>query len=489
MRGFIFVATVVSLGIVRAAMGQVIDVGDRAQFFIDHKFIAESHGITLQMNPPVKMGPVLSSDKPWESGEIGFCVSVVQDGGEYKMWYLAHDRADHFCQCYARSSDGRTWEKPELGLIEYEGSKNNNIVLEGAVETTVFLDPVAPPEQRFKAVSAMYWPDPQKAGLYIWTSADGLHWTLSPNRVLPLSPDTANQAFYDTRLKKYAANIRVWDPLRKVGRVEMDNILEPWPFQPLEKPYYIWGEDKIAVPSREVPIVFGYDDADPPNSDHYNAACIQYPWADDAYFMFPSPYRHFPEPPVGKWGNDGYLDIQMAASRDGVHWDRLSREPYVPMGLDGSLDSSQMYMAVGIVRNGDTLYQFYGGFKSTHGQLGVPASGTIHRLEQRLDGFVSANAGNEGGDLTTPAINFTGRRLLLNMNASAMGTCKVALLDTDGKEIPGFGIADCDELGANSLAREVTWKGNNDLSAWAEKPVRLKVIMRSMKLYSFRFTA
>lgn len=466
----------------------VINAGGRTQLFIDSRFIAESDNISLRMNPPVKMGAVILPDKPWESGELGFCVSVVQFEGEYKMWYLARDKANNYCQCFARSQDGRIWEKPELGLIEYQGSKNNNIVLTGAVETTVFLDPVAPPEQRFKAVSAMYWPDPQKAGLYIWNSPDGLHWMQSPTRVFPLLPDTANQAFYDTRLKKYVANIRVWDPLRKVGRVEMDNILEPWPFTPLEKPFFIWGEDKVPVPSKEVPIVFSYDEKDPPPSDHYNAACIQYPWAEDAYFMFPSLYRHFPEPPVGKFGNDGFLDIQMAVSRDGVNWTRPSRAPYVPMGLEGTLDSSQLYMGIGVVRNGDALYQYYGGYKSTHGQLGVEGGGSIQRLEQRLDGFMFVEAPLKGGTLTTPIITFSGNRLLLNIDGSASGTGKVALLDATGNEIAGFSLAECDEFGANSLSREVSWKGNSDLSAWADKPVRIKFAMKAMKLFSFRFS-
>lgn len=466
-----------------------IDIGDRTQLFIDSRFIAESENIELCMNPPVKAGSAILPDRPWESGDIGFCVSVVQYDGEYKMWYLARDAANNYCQCFARSRDGRTWEKPDLGLIEYQGAKNNNIVLTGAMETTVFVDPAAPPEQRFKALSAMYWPDPQKAGLYVWNSPDGLNWTQSPTRVFPLLPDTANQAFYDTRLKKYVANIRVWDPLRKVGRVEMDNILDPWPFTPLEKPYYIWGEDKIPVSSREVPIVFSYDEQDPPQSDHYNAACIQYPWADDAYFMFPSLYRHFPEPPVGKYGNDGYLDIQMAVSRDGVNWARPSRKPYVPMGLDGALDASQLYMGIGIVRNGDTLYQYYGGYQSTHGQTGVQGIGSIHRLEQRLDGFMCVDTPQQGGTFTTPPLVFSGRRLLLNIDGSAAGTGQVALLDDTGKETPGFSLAECDAFAANSLSREVTWKGGSDLSAWAGKPVRLKFVMKAMKLYAFRFAA
>ena len=471
------------------ALNTVLDVGDRTQLFMDSRFIAESNNISFGMNPPVKAGAVILPDKPWESGDIGFCVSVVHHEGEYMMWYLARDTASNYCQCFARSRDGRTWEKPELGLIDYQGTKSNNIVLTGAMETTVFMDPVAPPEQRFKAVSAMYWPDPQKAGLYLWTSPDGLNWTHSPVRVFPLLPDTANQAFYDTRLKKYVANIRVWDPLRKIGRVEMDNILEPWPHVPLEKPYYIWGEDKIPVSSREVPVVLGCDEKDPPESDLYNAACIQYPWADDAYFMFPSLYRHFPEPPVGKFGNDGYLEIHLAVSRDGANWTRPSREPYVPLGLEGALDASQAYMGVGIVRNGDALYQYYGGYKTTHGETGVQGIGSIQRLEQRPDGFMYVEAPQEGGTFTTPALIFSGRRLLLNLDGSAGGTGRVALLDGAGNEIAGFTLSDCDELGANSLAREIAWKGISDVSAWAGKPVRLLFALKAMKLFSFRFAA
>lgn len=463
------------------------DVGDRTQLFIDNRYMAESDNIALKVNPPVKAGPAILPDRPWESGDIGFCVSVIWYEGEYKMWYLARDKASIYNQCFARSQDGRAWEKPELGLVDYQGSRNNNIVLTGAMETTVFLDPMAPPEQRFKAVSAMYWPDPQKAGLYIWTSPDGLHWTNAPERVFPLLPDTANQAFYDTRLKKYVANIRVWDPLRKIGRVEMDNIMEPWPFTPVEKPYFIWGEDKIPVSSREVPIVLGYDEYDPPESDLYNPACIQYPWADEAYFMFPSLYRHFPEPPVGKYGNDGYLDIHIAVSRDGVNWTRPSREPYVSLGPEGSLDASQLYMGIGCVRNEDTLYQYYGGYKATHGETGVEGGGSIQRLEQRPDGFMYVEAPLEGGTFTTPPIVFSGRRLLLNVDGSARGTGRVGLLSGDGNAIAGYGLEDCGELGANSLSREVTWKGAGDLSALAGKPLRLRVELNAMRFFSFRF--
>ena len=126
-------------------------------------------------------------------------------------------------------------------------------------------------------------------------------------------------------------------PLAQGWADETDDITKPWPIKQIEKPKYMWGKDKIPVASSEVPTVFGYDEHDPRISDHYNAACVEYPWADRAYFMFPSHYRHFPKPPVGKYDNDGLLDIQMAVSRDGVEWGGCRGTVFVA-GHDDEID-------------------------------------------------------------------------------------------------------------------------------------------------------
>ena len=76
---------------------------------------------------------------------------------------------------------------------------------------------------------------------------------------------------------------------------------------------------------------------------------------------------------------------------------------------------------------------------------------------------------------------------MLNLNASAMGACQVALQDAAGKDVAGFAAADCEVLRGNAVAKTVTWKGSSDVSALAGKPVRLRFAMRAMKLFAFQF--
>lgn len=467
-----------------------IDCGDRKQLFIDRGLFADSRDIALRMNPPVKRGIALLAERPWEK-EIGFCVSIVDDGEEAKMWYLAQGAGNVLC--YAVSRDGIVWEKPSLGLFEHHGTRDNNIVMPGVIETMVFLDPSAPPESRFKAIAQRYWPDPDKGGFYVHTSPDGIHWKVSEQRVLPIAADSANQAFYDPRLGKYVVYVRAWvrrdvdkggEGLgrRRIGRIELDDVTVPWPVQMIEKPYHIWGEAKIPVLSSEVPTVFGYDEDDPARSDHYHPAAVLYSWADNAYFMFPSAYRH----------PTGLLDTQMAVSRDGVTWTRPSREPYVSLGTAEELDSGSIYMAAGIVRRGGRIFQYYGGYRGTHLWGSVDPKpdeplAHIYRVEQRLDGFVSADAGPAGGEFTTPPLTFSGTRLVLNFNASAMGACKVEILDEEGQACPGFSLGECDELNGNYLERAVSWVGQTDLSSLHGRAVRLRFVMRACKLFAFQF--
>lgn len=49
----------------------------------------------------------------------------------YTMWRSEQENRYTYWNCYATSKDGIVWEKPELDIVEYEGSKKNNIVMTG----------------------------------------------------------------------------------------------------------------------------------------------------------------------------------------------------------------------------------------------------------------------------------------------------------------------------------------------------------------------
>jgi len=111
----------------------------------------------------------------------------------------------------------------------------------------------------------------------------------------------------------------------------------------------------------------------------------------------------------------------------------------------------------------------------------------IWQAKQRLDGFVSVDAGSDDGWLVTPPIAFEGSRLQLNIDCGAMGEAWVELQDEAGKPLPGYAFEDAVSVDRNGVAQEVWWQTGPDVGSLSGRPVRLKLRMRSAKLYAFQF--
>jgi len=450
-----------------------VKVGSQKQLLVDDFFIQESEGITLTMNPPRKdSNPCIVGDRPWESHRVCGYNSVMEDEGIYKMWYDAIANDGSRWLCYATSQDGIQWNKPKLGLVEFDGNKENNILFppekRGHEPSCVFIDqnPACPPEEKYKMVCSYHGPGGN--GTYVFYSADGLRWNPISDRPSFRSSDTGNICFWDERIGRYVAYIRMWSPMRMVGRCEFDDLSD-------------WGKEKL---------VFPYDELDPPDMDFYTNAAIKYPFAEDVYLIFPSAYFHYPEPPVGKYSNDGPVDIQLATSRDGIHWTRVDRRPFVSLGIKGEWDDSAVYMTTGLIRNGAEIWMYYGGYDFTHGSYNIAEDkfkGGIGRLTLRLDGYVSADAEYTGGNLTTVPIVFSGKQLNLNIQTSVAGSAQVEILAGNGKTVPGFSLNDADVIKGNFIDKTVTWQGDADVSSLAGKPIQLRFVMRDAKLYAFQF--
>jgi hypothetical protein len=476
-----------------AADFAVIDVGSQRQLIFDGKFADESEGMSIVVNPPKKLGPVLRADHDWEDFRLTSYFTVVQDGEIARMYYscFSEDQwsfadaettwRDYAFLCYAESKDGLTWQKPELGIVEYNGSKANNILARSIVDGTVFIDPSDRPSRRYKMLHTV---GPHSGGLRISTSTDGIHFELSDKTVAEWGPDSQQNMFFDPRAGKYVAYLRARSEmgipevelgdLRSVVRVELDEVGD-------------WS-------GTHAQIVLAPDDDDPPEVDFYTNACVKYPWAEESYFMFPALYHHF----APQYGNDGLLDIAIAASRDGVRWHRPDRHPYVSLGENGDWDSMFEMMGVGLVRKGDKVLQYYCGVDFGHGGTRKESQfeklaanrrrwGAIGALEQRLDGFYSADADYAGGWLTTPPIVFDGGQLEVNINTSSAGSVRIEIRDAKNQPIEGFGLEDADVIMTNDVHHRVTWHGNPDVSRLAGRSVRIHFSMRSAKLFAFQF--
>ena len=469
-----------------------LELGNRRQLLFDDRLVASKQGFAVTPNQAVRTeSPVIEPEAPWEEGGI-HVESVLAHDGLFRLWYRAYgeDRVSRLC--YAASTDGIHWQRSDLGLFEYRGSKQNNIVLLNI--GNVFFDPSAPEERRFKMIcdrgkyaypsaydggARFRYLDPPPAtwhysGIGGAYSPDGIHWTFTGKEsIMPWYTDTMNVAFWDERIRKYVAYVR-WNEYLRVkdgvlrGSFDYRAIArsESEDFENFPLP------EKILEPDFDHP-----EDEDLWGGGLYDSAAIQYPFAQDAYFIFPAAFHH---------GSDT-LDIQLGASRDGIRFTRW-REPFVRLGRQGSFDSRMLYMGRGMLSMGDELWMYYSGFDQFHDQGKVEDyRSAIGRVRIRRDGFVSQDAPGSGGTLTTHSFDLKGRSLEVNMDASSRGWLKVEILDREQQPVPGFDEPSADRLYGNDVHQRVTWNGQDDLSSLAGRSIRLRFSGRSVKLYAFQF--
>ena len=201
-----------------SSVGTVIDVGSKKQLFIDDLFVASWNGVRLTVNPPHKTRErnlVPDPDRPWEALRVAYPCTVMEDRGKYRMWYDAmydrqpEDQLPYRLVCYAESDDGIDWRKPIVGAYAFRGSKRNNISIPTA-PGSVFIDPNAPPEERYKYFGrnrvAMLEDRVAGAGSWIYASADGLSFKPLYGRPATRQiSDTHDVAFWDPAIGRYVA--------------------------------------------------------------------------------------------------------------------------------------------------------------------------------------------------------------------------------------------------------------------------------------------
>ena len=481
------------------APGDAIPIGSRLELMVDDALVERlSPEARLTLHHPVPQEVVLTFDQPWEGSGCNY-VSVFPDGNRFRMYYhgwqlsvspgkvdLPHD----LVLCLAESADGIHWEKPELGLVEYQSSARNNIVLGVGMldgvpidpgHGAVFVDenPECPPDARYKAI-VVSW---ELKGLIPLGSPDGLHWRpLAKEPVVTEGAfDSQNLAFWDPVLGAYRAYWRVFDEGRRDIVTATSPDLLHWsestplayPGVPAEqlytnqvKPYHRAPHVLIGFPTRYVERGWSPSMEALPELEHRRLRSS----ASDRYGM-------------------ALTEGLLMTSRDG-HTFRRWGEAFLRPGPEraGTWAYGHQYLGWHVIETPSAL-------TGAPNELSLFAtesywtgtSSLLRRYTLRTDGFVSLNAPLSGGEFVTRPLTFEGCRLLLNFATSAAGALRVEVQDAAGAPLPGFALEECCHTFGDSLERPVVWKGGSDLGALAGRPVRLRVVLKDADLYAFRF--
>ncbi len=515
-------------------------VGTQKQFFVDDFIIEEMDGLRRVLNQPVKYegNPVLHCDQPWEQGlRTSQYGSVIYDTeqGLFKMWYgvRSYDEIENAAaSAYATSEDGVVWTKPQLGLVEFRGSRSNNVIFQSDPPTKedaerdpsmrkayensqrsmldglcVMKDPVEKdPAKKYKMLcrgspALAYF---MVNGAY---SPDGIHWTpYEDNPIIPLRSDTENNVFWDTRIDRYVVLVRMFAAFGEVD--PSSNPTKPGNLRIVGRSQ---SRDFVNWTPAEVVLIPDAKDRETGGTFH-DMEVLQY---EGVYFGFlginrkykirsskpqASSENHIEVHTTAEEGESE--DVELTFSRDGVRWIRIGeRKPFMPLvkPYDQRREWIHVFQPPLIV--GDEIWIYYAGRETAHAPNPMPPlpSGTnpvnnaVALSKLRLDGFVSLEADNETGVLTTKPFKFNGDSLVVNADADD-GELAVEILEyknmygsVDVTLIGGFTRAECVAFKGNNVRHTMAWKSGSELGSLEDKTIKLKFYLRRAKLYSFQF--
>jgi len=484
----------IAVSIASAGANDCIHLDTKKQLFLDDYLVASTTNVTRRIHVVRKhpANPLIWPAEEWEGTVALVHGSVIRDGGKYRMWYLSRPGVS-----YAESKDGLTWMKPPLGLFQIDGNETNVVVSKNAApgEPNTFpyfynvfgvhkdpreKDPLRRYKMGFISIQRGYegphedlFHRGQRRGLGVAGSPDGLHWTLIDNWATETICDGPGHWMYDPARQKYVLYGRTKFIAPEVARMWSE---DPWCKKKC------WGRAVTRIETSDFvtwdmtergvgPVVLTPDAQDPLGTEFYSMRVFPY---ESVYIGLVQVYHNQP--------GECYLDVQLAVSRDSVHFTRVGdRSPFIPVGPVGSWDRFNNSLANNPpIVVGDELRFYYSGRTYRHGgydgsDKGVSGGGIGLATIQR-DRFVSLGASFDGGTLVTKPLKLVGKTLHLNAK-SDFGTILVEVLDPDGKV-----IARSRPIRGDSLDIPIEWEtgdpGNHD------GPVSLRITLNNALLYA-----
>jgi len=456
--------------------------GEAVLFSFDGISLPFRHGVQLSLVKAQKNTdtPVLlPGPGPADAAGITFYGTVIRIGDKLHMWYLGKgfDAPSYYRICYAFSMDGRRWTKPALGLVDYGGNRENNLVdLDwggAAMSCNVIYEPDDPnPKRHYKMFCEVGPPAGHHQG-YVAFSPDGLHWT--PSTMNPVTHLRLEPTGLIRKGEHYILSAQNAGTDRGFQKRVMINLLsadfETWTTAA------VLGFRRDLVPPREV--LFGYNMGP---QVHLGAAL-----ADFGHVVI-GLYGQWNGPLNSNDRREMRMNIGLVTSGDGLHFSEpIPDYPLIeayeddwssefPSGTPPRLSQGQ-----GLVNIGDQSLTWFG--------IWGPGGDNSIRLAywdyERFGFFSPVNDPLEGqtwvGEVTPHVISAPilalpeGIQLLLNVEGPTDSAFLVAeVLDNHFQPIPGYTREKCHPLKVPGFQVPVSWGTLKTLPA-TKGPIRLKL--------------
>lgn len=449
------------------------------RLFLDAMVVEESQGVERVFHSAEKhpANPIIVKDKPWEGWGPYLYGTVMWDEGKLKMWYqvINPDPKIHACALYAESQDGINWVKPELGVVECLGSRQNNVFAEKECSIPSVMK-FANPENEQKRW-ALYSYGGSEYGAHVAFSSDGIRfrWGEKPEYTKLFSTSDVVNFFYDPYRDRYACTYKCHSRRHRAVGIAISEDGLSWR-KPIEGP------------------IFTADDLDPDPTQIYGMPVFCYqgcyiglPWIYHARWI---KYGEYTSPQVmyeAQEGSPCTVDVQLAWSWDLVNWTRPpKREPFIGLGREEvDWDWAMIYTAREPVVVDNKLYFYYGGFDKRHDADFDKVKGAIGLATLRIDGFCSMRAGDHEGWIISRREVFNTPRVSINACTEPDGYILAELVDRHNNVIPGFSRAECIPFVGDSTDHILRWRTESFPAEMINKDKKIKFYLCKSDLYSY----
>ncbi len=441
---------------------------------LDRRIVETKCGVKLELGNVQKdeANPLFGEDKPWEVRFDNLYPNVIYDRDEklYKCWYspfivsspeentpVEKRKTIKFTEaglypremavCYAISENGIEWIKPDIGIYEFKGSTENNIVYrlrtganeDGVHGAGVFKDERDPDaSRRYK----MFFVNAQQI-MSVSFSADGIHWSdpiLCEN--IQAIGDTHNNALWDSECEKYIGITRLWNTenhdkhIRLVGHTESRDFIN-------------WTKAKIVF------------DGDNPDKQIYSMPVFRYAGLYLGLISILDDKKDL-------------VYCELAYSKDTITWNRICPgQELIPLGKRTSYDCGCIYAASNPICVDDEIRIYYAGSNGRHTDW---RNGSFCLARLRKDGFAGYKA-DSNGTITTKPVKCSSEHLAISADVSEGGS--IAILISDEKE----NVIQTSE----TIISDASDKTVMRIGKFNGQMIRLRFELNRAKLYSFSF--